>query len=106
MKRDNQPVKDWSVLQAVKNRHLLLVQVERNWFVLDLKQERAYRVARSDFQTRDADLWGPEPDRHTPVLKTYGWDSQNIGPAQQVTVRLAKTSDAITIELPHPVGWY
>lgn len=99
-------MKTWRVLQAAKDRRLLLVQLEREWFVLDLKQRRAYRVERSDFQTRDADLLGPEPDRDTPVVKTYGWDSHDIGPAQQVTVRLAPTSDVLTIELPHPLAWY
>lgn len=106
LKRNNHPVKKWDVLQADKDHNLLLVQVDRDWYIFNLKRKRVYRVERRDFQTRGENLVGPEPDRHTPIVKTNGWDSHDVGPAQQITVRLAESGEVLAIELPHPLAVY
>lgn len=106
LKLNNHPVKTWDVLQADKDHNLVLVQVTRDWYVLDLKRKRAYRVKRSDFEKSGENLVGPEPDKHTPTVKTNGWDSHDIGPAQQITVRFAKSGDVLAIELPHRLAIY
>jgi len=106
LKLNNHPVKTWDVLQPDKNKNLVLVQVLRDWYILNLKEKRAYKVERKDFETRGENLAGPEPDKHTPAVKTNGWDSHDIGPAQQITIRFAETGDVLAIELPHPLVVY
>lgn len=106
LKLNEHPVKHWNVLQASKNHNLLLVQVSGDWYIFNLKRKLLYRADRSDFETKGENYVGPVPDRHTPRVKTDGWDSHNIGPAQQVTVELAETGDKLTIELPHPLAPY
>jgi hypothetical protein len=103
-KLNNHTVKTWDVLQADKDHNLLLVQVRHDWYILNLKRKRLYRVQRRDYESRDGNLVGPAPDRHTPELKTEGWDSHDIGPAQQITVRVAHNGDELAIELPHPLA--
>ena len=75
LKLNNHPVKTWDVLQADKNHDLVLVQVLRDWYIFNLKRKRAYKVDRSDYKASGGNLIGPEPDKHTPVIKTDGWDS-------------------------------
>lgn len=106
LKLNNHPVKTWNVLQADKNHKLVLVQVSADWYVLDLKRKRAYKVQGRDYVAHGENLVGPEPDEHTPRMKTDGWDSHDIGPAQQVTVRFAATGDVLAVELPHPLDIY
>ncbi|MDE3136615.1 MAG: hypothetical protein KGL59_08570 [Acidobacteriota bacterium] len=106
LKLNNHPVKTWNVLQADKNRNLVLVQLLNDWYILNLKEKRAYKVDRKDFDSRGENLAGPAPDKNTPVAKTDGWDSHDIGPAQQITVKFADTGDVLAIELPHPLAIY
>jgi hypothetical protein len=106
LKLNNHPVKTWNVLQPDKNRNLVLVEVSKDWYVLDLKRKRAYKVEGRDYATRGENLVGPEPDERTPTVKTDGWDSHDIGPAQQVTIRFAATGNVLAIELPHPLAIY
>ena len=106
LKWNNRSVKTWNVLQPDKNRNLVLVQVMKDWYVLSLKHKRLYRVERKDFDDSDGNLVGPEPDRGTPLVKTDGWDSHDIGIAQQITVHIAATGNVLTIELPHPLVIY
>jgi hypothetical protein len=106
LKLNNHPVKTWDVLQADKNHDLILVQVLRDWYILDLKRKRAYKANRADFKASGDNLVGPEPDKQTPVVKTDGWDSHDIGPAQQITIRFAESGDSLAIELPHPLVVY
>jgi hypothetical protein len=106
LKVNNHPVKTWDVLQADKNRNLVLVQVLKDWYILNLKEKRAYKVDRKDFDARGDNLSGPAPDKNTPIVKTNGWDSHDIGPAQQITVKFAETGDVLAIELPHPLVVY
>lgn len=106
LKENNKPVKNWNVYQPDKNRNLVLVQVDRKWFVFNLKQKRVYRVEHSDFETRGDFLAGPEPDRQTIIVKTTGWDSHDVGPAQEISMRITDGGDVLTIELPHPLAVY
>ena len=106
LKLNNHPVKTWNVFQADKNRNLVLVQVISAWYVLNLKEKQAYKVERKDFETRGENLLGAAPDKNTPVAKTKGWDSHDIGPAQQITIRFADNGDVLAIELPHPLVVY
>lgn len=106
LKLDNHPVKNWDILQPEKDRNLVLVQVEKRCFVFALKQKRVYAVERSEYRAEGADLIGPAPDRNARPVKTAGWDSHDVGPAQQITVRLADTGEVLAIELPHPVTIY
>ncbi len=106
LKMNNRPVKIWNIYQPDKKHDLMLVQVGQNWFVFNLKQKRVYRVERSDFQTRGDSLAGPEPDAKTPVVKTTAWDAHDIGPAEEISVRLSTTGDMLAIELPHPLQVY
>ena len=106
LKENNRPVKTWNIYQPDKNRNLLLVQVDRNWFILNLKQKRVYRAERGDFQARGDSLAGPEPDRRAPVIQTTDWDSHDVGPAQEISVRLTASGDRLAIELPHPIEIY
>lgn len=106
LKLDNHPVKNWDILQPDKNRNLVLVQVEKRWFVFQLKEKRIYSVERSQFRADGENLVGPPPGHDTPLVKTDGWDSHDVGPAQQITVRLADTGEVLTIELPHPLSIY
>lgn len=106
LKFNNHPVKTWDVLQADKDHNLILVQVLRNWYVLNLKRKRAYKVDRADFKTSGENLVGPEPDKRTQIVKTHGWDSHDIGPAQQITIQFAESGDTLAIELPHPLAIY
>jgi hypothetical protein len=106
LKLNNHAVKNWDVLQAAKNHDLVLVQVERDWYIFNLKEKRAYEAERGDFKTSGQNLIGPEPDKHTPVVKTNGWDSHDVGPAQQITIHFAESGDVLAIELPHPLVVY
>ncbi len=106
LKLNNHAVKKWNVLQADKDHNLLLVQVNRDWYAFNLKKKRLYRVDRRDYKAHDGNMVGPEPDKRTPEVRTAGWDSHDIGPAQQVTVQLAESGNVITIELPHPLANY
>jgi hypothetical protein len=106
LKENNQPVKTWNVYQPEKNRDWLLVQVNKDWYILNLKQKRVYPADRSDFQARGDSLTGPQPDANAPVLKISDWDSHDVGPAQQITVRLGASGDVLAIELPHPLEVY
>jgi hypothetical protein len=106
LKLNNHPVKTCNVLQADKNRNLVLVQVLNDWYILNLKEKRAYKVDHKDFDSRGENLAGPAPDKNTPVAKTDGWDSHDIGPAQQITIKIAETGDVLAIELPHPLVVY
>ena len=106
LKLNNHAVKTWDVLQAEKNSNLILVQVDRDWYVLNLKQKRVYKTERGDFLEWGNGLFGPEPGSQTPVVKTKGWDSHNIGPAQQITVHFAESGDVLAVELPHPFNPY
>lgn len=106
LKLNEHPVKHWNVLQADKNHNLLLVQLSRDWYVFNLKRKLLYRVDRNDFEARGENFVGPVPDRHTPRVKTDSWNSHNIGPAQQITVELAKSGDKLTIEMAHPLAPY
>lgn len=106
LKLNNHPVKTWNVLKAKKDHNLLLVQVSRDWYVFNLKKKRLYRVNGRDYKSDNGNLVGPEPDKRTPEVRTSGWDSHDIGPAQQITVQLAKSGDVIAIELPHPLAPY
>jgi hypothetical protein len=106
LKLNNHPVKTWNVLQADRNRNLVLVVVLNDWYILNLKAKRAYKVDRKDFDSRGENLSGPAPDKDTPVAKTDGWDSHDIGLAQQITIQFADTGDVLAIELPHPLAVY
>jgi hypothetical protein len=106
LKLNNHAVKTWNVFQPDKNRNLVLVQVLNGWYILNLKQKRAYKVERKDFESRGENLAGPAPDKDTPVVKTEGWDSHDIGPAQQITIKFADNGDVLAIELPHPLAVY
>jgi hypothetical protein len=106
LKLNNHPVKTWNIFQADKNRNLVLVQVVSAWYILNLKEKRTYKVEREDFETRGENLAGPAPDKNTPVVKTNGWDSHDIGPAQQITIKFANNGDVLAIELPHPLVVY
>ncbi|HVB34349.1 MAG TPA: hypothetical protein VNJ52_08275 [Patescibacteria group bacterium] len=106
LKENNRPVKTWNVYQPDKEREWVLVQVERNWFIFNTKEKRVYKAERADFHAHGDSLIGPEPGRHTPPLKTDGWDSHDVGPAQQISVRIAATGNVLAIELPHPLAVY
>jgi hypothetical protein len=106
LKLNNHPVKTWDILQPDKDRNLVLVQVNKRWFLFQLKQKRLYSVARSLYKADGDNLIGPGPDRDTPRVKTDGWDSHDVGPAQQITVTLAESGDVLAIELPHPLAVY
>lgn len=105
-KENNRPVKTWNIYQPDNDRNLVLVQVNREWFILNLKQKRVYQASRSDFQARGESLAGPAPDRRTAVVKTDDWDSHDIGPAQQISVRIIASRNVLAIELPHPLAIY
>ena len=106
LKENNHPVKNWNVYRPDKDHGLVLVQLERDWFIFNLKQKRVYRAERSEFQTRGNALVGPVPGGHAQIIKTENWDSHDVGPAQQISVRFAATGDELTIELPHPLAIY
>lgn len=106
LKENNRPVKTWNVYQPTKDRQLALVQVSRDWFIFDLKKKRVYRAERRDFQARGDSLIGPTPDRHMPIVKIDDWDSHDVGPAQQISARIAATGNVLTIELPHTLAVY
>jgi hypothetical protein len=106
LKLNNHPVKTWDILQPDKDRNLVLVQINKRWFLFELKQKRLYSADRSLYKAAGDNLVGPGPDRDTPRLKTDGWDSHDVGPAQQITVRLEENGDVIAIELPHPLVVY
>ena len=106
LKENNRPVKNWNVYWPDKNHNLVLVQLEGNWFLFNLKQKRVYRAERSEFQTRGEALIGPIPGSHAQIVKTESWNSHDVGPAQQIVVRFAATGDELAIELPHPLAIY
>lgn len=106
LKFNNHAVKTWNVLRADKDHNLLLVQVNRDWYAFNLKKKRLYRVNRRDYKSHGQDLVGPEPDKRTPEIRTNGWDSHDVGPAQQITVQMAESGNVISIELPHPLANY
>jgi hypothetical protein len=106
LKLNNHPVKTWDILQPDKDKNLVLVQVISAWYVLNLKEKRAYKVERKDFETQGENLVGPAPDKHAQAVKTNGWDSHDIGPAQQITIKFADNGDVLAIELPHPLVVY
>lgn len=106
LKENNQPVKKWNVYQPDKRRDLVLVEVGKSWFIFNTKEKRVYKAEGGDFHPRGDSLLGPEPDRHTPVVQIDGWDSHDIGPAQQISVRIKATGNVLAIELPHPLAIY
>jgi hypothetical protein len=106
LKLNNHPVKTWDILQPAKDRILVLVQINKRWYLFELKQKRLYTADRSLYKPSGENLIGPGPDRDTPRVKTDGWDSHDVGPAQQITVRLEENGDVIAIELPHPLVVY
>lgn len=106
LKENDHPVKTWNVYQPEKDRSWLLVQVNADWYVLNLKRKQVYPARRGDFQTRGDSLAGPAPGKNAPVLKLSDWDSHDVGPAQQITVRLTSTGNVLVIELPHPIEVY
>lgn len=106
LKENNRPVKTWNVYRPDKERNFVLVEVDRDWFIFNLKQRRLYRADKNDFQSQGDALTGPEPGRHTPTVKTEDWDSRDVGPAQQISVRISATGDVLTIEFPHPLAIY
>lgn len=106
LKENNHPVKSWNVYRPDRDHNLILVQLERNWFIFNLKQKRVYGAERDQFHTRGNALVGPVPGSHARVVKTVNWDSHDVGPAQQISVRFAATGDVLAIELPHPLAIY
>ncbi|HEV2385838.1 MAG TPA: hypothetical protein VGS20_01155 [Candidatus Acidoferrales bacterium] len=106
LKLNNHPVKTWNVYQPAKNHNLVLVQVDKRWLVIDTKARRVYRADRGDFAAHGDDLVGPEPDEHSAVVATEGWDMRDVGPAEQINVRLTDGGDVLSIQLPHPINPY
>lgn len=106
LKLNNHPVKTWNVYQPAKNHNLVLVQVEKRWLTIDTKARRVYSANRGDFTTHGDDLVGPEPDEHSTLVATEGWDMRDVGPAEQISVRLTDGGDVLSIQLPHPINPY
>jgi hypothetical protein len=106
LKLNNHPVKTWNVYQPAKNHNLVLVQVGNRWLTIDTKARRVYSASRDDFTARGDDLVGPEPDEHSTVLATEGWDMRDVGPAEQISFRLSDGGDALSVQLPHPLNPY
>ena len=106
LKENDRPVKNWNVYRPDKDQDLVLVQLERDWFIFNLKQKRVYWAERSEFQTRGDALAGPVPGGHARIVKIENWDSHDVGPAQQISVRFTATGDVLAIELPHPLAIY
>lgn len=106
LKENNHPVKKWNVYRPDRNHDLVLLQVDGAWLIFNLKQKRVYWAERNQFQARGNALAGPVPGNDARVAKTENWESHDVGPAQQVSVRFAATGDVLTIELPHPLAIY
>lgn len=106
LKENNRPVKNWNVYRPDKDHNLVLVEVEGAWLIFNLKQKRVYWAERGKFHTRGDTLVGPVPGSNARILKTKNWDSHDVGPAQQISVRFAATGDVLAIELPHPLAIY
>src|SRR5579875_3697111 len=94
LKLDDRPANNWSIYQAERQTHLLLV-------VLDNRAHAVYRPDPKLYERHRTKLLGPGPDENMAIVATTHWDVGDVGPATQIRFYFPAERHWLTIQVPH-----
>ena len=98
------PPKSWSILEDVKQKSRVLVQMDNHYVLLDAKTKQAFEMSSSQIRAHGKNYESNNPADSEKPLPSTDWDMRDIGPAERIQVRLTTNDVLLDVELPHPLN--
>jgi hypothetical protein len=91
----------WGVYTADKKYQFLLILLMHRYLILDMKGRAVYELKPDDLEHHDAELRSRKPDSQMRRIPSSQWYFHDMGPLEQVRVRLDDYGNTIEMQLPH-----
>ncbi len=97
------PVKDWGVYQTGKKRDPLLVQMDKRFLLVKIRDRQIFEIDPARIQHKtDALLWDPS-NVPAQALSTSNWDANDTEAVFLIRAKISEEDRLLDIELPHPL---
>jgi hypothetical protein len=95
----------WNVYQTDKKKesNLVLVLLGRRYILLDSKAKLAYVVLIEDLHAQNQDFSSANLAITSHVIPSTDWTQRDIGPAEEIQLKLEDYGRTLSVQLPHPL---
>jgi hypothetical protein len=93
--------RQWRIYQAEKKQNLILVQLGHRYLIVDTKAHAVYDIPPKQVQLEKDNAIAAEPDKETRQIPVMHWEDRDIGPAQQIQIRLGDYGQMLELQVRH-----
>jgi hypothetical protein len=95
------PVKDWGVYETGKKRELLLVQMDKRFLLIRIRERQIFEIDPAKILRKADELLCDPGDHPAEQLAVTDWDAGDTEAVFRIRAKLAAEDRLLDVELPH-----